>query len=43
MNSELKTRALFRLNHLRVLAVGAALALFLFHRLGVNPVGDYFE
>ena len=43
MNIELEARPSLSLNRPRVLAVGAALALFLFHRLGMNPVDGFFE
>ncbi len=43
MNIELEREALFNLAHARTFAVGAALFLFLVHRLGVDPAEDLIE
>jgi len=43
MNIELERETLFNLAHARTLAVGAALFLFLIHRLGLEPAEDVFE
>jgi hypothetical protein len=43
MNIELERETLFNLAHARTVAVGAALFLFLIHRLGVTPPTDIFE
>ncbi|WOF74742.1 hypothetical protein QMT40_002401 [Parvibaculaceae bacterium PLY_AMNH_Bact1] len=43
MNIELERDALFNLTHARTIAVGAALFLFLVHRLGLDPAEDVFE
>ncbi len=43
MNIELERDALFNLAHARTLAVGAALFLYLVHRLGLDPAEDPFE
>lgn len=43
MNIELEARPSLSVKRPRVLAVGAALTLFLLHRLGASPVEDFFE
>ncbi|MDF1847062.1 MAG: hypothetical protein P1U69_07680 [Parvibaculaceae bacterium] len=43
MNIELERETLFNLTHARTIAVGAALFLFLVHRLGLDPAEDLFE
>lgn len=43
MNIELNARRSWRIANPRTLAVGAALFLFLLHRLGLSPANDLFE
>lgn len=43
MNIELERETLFNLTHARTVAVGAALFLFLIHRLGLDPAEDPIE
>ncbi len=43
MNIELERENVFNLAHARTAAVGAALFLYLVHRLGLDPAEDVFE